>query len=80
MRKYPPIALALAIFAATPALAKTMHHSAKQSMHNLHMSAIRPSQGVTTGVGIVGKLHNPVDAPDLDCIQHAFGADIALAC
>jgi hypothetical protein len=80
MWKYLPIALALAIFAATPALAGTIRHSAKQPTHNLHVSAIRSSQGATTGVGIVGTPHNSVDAPDLDCVQHTFGTSIALAC
>jgi hypothetical protein len=80
MSKYLPIALALAIFATAPALARTIHHSAKQSKQNLHMSAAAPSQGATTPGGIVGKLHYSVDAPDLGCVLHLFGVNIALAC
>jgi len=79
MRKYLPIGLALAIFASTPALARTIHHSAKQSTQNLHMSAVAPSQGATIRVGISGKPQNS-HAPDQDCVQHSFGVDIALAC
>jgi hypothetical protein len=76
MRKYLPIALALAIFATTPALARTIHHSAKRSTQNLQMSATAPSQGAPARVGP----HNSVGAPNLDCIQHLFGINIALAC
>jgi hypothetical protein len=80
MSKYLTIALALAIFAASPALGKTADHSAKQSTQNLHISAVSPSQGTTTHVWMARKLHNSVDAPDQDCIQHAFGLSIALTC
>ena len=79
MKRYLSIALALAIFGSAPALARTIHHSAKQSTQNLHMSAITPSQGATTRAGKFGTLHNS-DAPALDCVQHSFGIDIALAC
>jgi hypothetical protein len=80
MRKYLPIALGLAIFATTPALARTIHHSATQSTRNLQISAIPPSQGATPRVWIIGRLHKSVYAPDLDCVQHSFGTNIALAC
>ena len=80
MSKYLRIGLALAIFAAVPALAATIHRSTKQSTQNLRVSAAAPSQGATTRAGIAGKLHNSVGVPELDCVQHAFGIDIALAC
>jgi hypothetical protein len=80
MRKYLPIALGLAIFVVIPALAKTIHHSAMQSTQTLHMSANPPSQGATTPLWIAGRRHKSAYAPDLDCVQHSFGIDIALAC
>jgi hypothetical protein len=79
MSKYFPIALALAIFAASPALGGTDDHSAKQSTQNLHTSGIPPSQG-TTHVWMARKLRNSADTPDQDCIQRAFGLSIALTC
>jgi hypothetical protein len=79
MRKYLPIGLALAIFASTPALARTIHHSAKPSTQSLYMSAIAPAQGATIRTGISGKLQNS-DAPAQDCVQHSFGINIALPC
>jgi hypothetical protein len=80
MSKYLPIALALAFFAASPALGGTADHSAKQSTQNLRVSAVPPSQGPTTHVWMARKLRNSVDAPDQDCIQRAFGLTIALTC
>ena len=79
MSKYFPIALALAIFAASPALGGTADHAAKQSTQNIRLSAVPSSQG-TTHVWMARKLHNSVDAPDQDCIQRAFGTNIALTC
>jgi hypothetical protein len=80
MSKYFPIALALAIFAASPALGGTSDHSAKQSTQNLRISGIPPTQGSTTRVWMARKLHNSADAPDQGCIQRAFGTNIALTC
>jgi ABC-type phosphate/phosphonate transport system substrate-binding protein len=80
MRKYFMIALGLAIFAITPALARTNHRSATQATQNLRISAIPPSQGATTRAAIVDRLHKSVNAPDVDCVQHSFGVDIGLAC
>jgi hypothetical protein len=77
MRKYLPIALVLAIFVAIPALAKTIHHSSTQT---LHISANPPAQGATIPLWIAGRRHKSVYTPDLDCVQHSFGIDIALAC
>jgi hypothetical protein len=80
MSKYFQIALALAIFAASPALGGTADHAAKQSTQNIRLSAVPSSQGTTTRAWTGRKLHNSVDAPDQDCIQHAFGLNIALTC
>ncbi len=60
MSKYFQIALALAIFTASPALGGTADHAAKQSTQNLRISDIAHSQG-TTYVWMVRKLHNSVD-------------------
>jgi hypothetical protein len=80
MSKYFQIALALAIFAASPALGGTADHAAKPSTQNIRLSAVPPSQGPTTHAWTGRKLHNSVDAPDQDCIQRAFGLTIALTC
>ena len=80
MRKYLPIALGLVVFATTPAPARTILHTATESTQNLHMSAIPLSQVATNRVGAVERLHKSVDTPDLDCVQHSFGINIALAC
>jgi hypothetical protein len=79
MSKYCQIALALAIFAASPAFCGTTDHPVKQSTQNLRISGIQSSQA-TTHVWTAPKLHNAVDVPDQDCIQRAFGITIALAC
>jgi hypothetical protein len=79
MSKYFPIALALAFFAASPALGGTTDHAAKQPAQNIRLSAA-PPQGPATRAWTARKLHNSVDAPDQDCIQRAFGLTIALTC
>ncbi len=81
MSKYLPIALVLTVFVAIPALAKAVHQAAKPSTYNLVVSAATaPSPGATTRVARIAKRHNSAGAPGLDCVQHVFGIDIALAC
>ena len=57
MSKYFQIALALAIFTASPALGGTADHAAKQSTQNLRISDIAHSQG-TTHVWMTEDFHN----------------------
>jgi hypothetical protein len=80
MSKYFQIALALAIFAASPALGGTTDHAVKQSTQNIRLSAVPASQGPTSHAWIGRKPHNSADTTDQDCIQRAFGLTIALTC